>query len=224
MKKVSLVLRKELKDIFQQRALIYSLCVIPLVIVFLAGFVLYQAVSASGAPANGSRAGSSSGLQTQIDIGNLFRLYVLIEPLFIPAMIAAYSIVGEKNSHTLEPVLASPIETWQLLLGKSLSAILPAILATWISGGIFMAEISVFTSPTVFSQVITPGWLVMLFVTAPVFTLTPVAITVMTSSRINDPRAAAQISSLVFIALMLVFTSVGRSLVLSPSLALILIQ
>ncbi len=211
MNKVWVVLRKELKDIFQQRALIYSLCVIPLVIVFLAGFVLYKAQSSGG-----------TDLQTQIDIGNLFRLYILIEPLFIPAMIAAYSIVGEKNNRTLEPVLAAPIETWQLLLGKSLSAILPAILATWISGGIFMAEISAFTSPAAFSQIITPGWLVMLLVTAPVFTLTPVAITVMTSSRLNDPRAAAQISSLVFIALMLIFTSVGRSLVLSPSLALVI--
>ena len=214
MNKVWLVLRKELKEIFQQRTLIFSLSVFPLVIVFLAGFVLNQAGKA------GNASGSPADPQTQIAIGNLFRLYVLVEPLFIPAMIAAYSIVGEKTSHTLEPLLATPVETWQLLLAKSLSAILPAVAATWISGGIFMGEIALFTSQAVFSQVVTPGWLVLLLLTAPVLTLIPVSLTVMTSSRFNDPRTASQIASLIFVILLLIFSSAGRSLVISPTLSL----
>ncbi len=219
MSKVWLVLRKELREIFQQRALIYSLCVVPLMIVFLAGFVMNSASRQNKAASGG---GGDSGQSTDIAIGNLFRLYVLVEPLFIPAMIAAYSIVGEKNSRTLEPLLATPVETWQLLLAKSLSAIIPATLATWISGGIFIAEVAAFTSPAVFTQVITPGWLILLLLTAPVLTLTPVAITVMTSSRFNDPRTASQISSLIFIVLLLIFSSVGRSLAISPILSLII--
>lgn len=201
MNKVGLVLRKELRDIFQYRPLIYSLCVMPLIIVFLAGFVQYKA----------SRDPSS-----EIAVGSLFRLYVLAEPLIIPTMIAAYSIVGEKNSHTLEPFLAAPVETWQLLLAKGLAAVVPATLATWISGGIFIAELAVFTTPAVFAQVITPGWLVLVLLAAPALTLTPTALTVMTSSRVNDPRAASQVASLIFIALLLVFSTVGRSLVISP--------
>jgi ABC-2 type transport system permease protein len=216
MNKVWLVLRRELREIFQTRALLYSLCVLPLVILFMAGFVLNKASMAKGA----SSPGSAADLQSLITIGNLFRLYVLAEPLLIPTMIAAYSVVSEKNNRTLEPVLATPIETWQLLLAKCLSAIVPATLATWISGGIFTAEMAAFTPPAVFTQVITPGWLVLLILTVPMLTLTPVAVTVMTSSRFNDPRAASQVASLIFVALLLFFSLSGRSLVLSPLMSL----
>jgi ABC-2 type transport system permease protein len=177
----------------------------PLLIVFLAGFVLSKA---------------SQDASSEAQVGSLFRLYVLAEPLIIPAMIAAFSIVGEKNGRTLEPLLATPVETWQLLLAKSLAAIIPATLATWISGGIFAVEMAVFTSPDVFAQVVTPGWLILVLVTAPVLTITPVALSVMSSSRFNDPRASSQIASLIFVVLLLVFTTIGRSLVISPLLSL----
>ncbi len=207
MYKVWIVLRKELRDIFQYRPLIYSLCVMPLIIVFLAGFVMAKA---------------SQDQASEIVVGNLFRFYVLAEPLIIPTMIAAYSIVGEKTARTLEPLLAAPVETWQLLLAKGLAAVVPATLATWISGGIFVAEMAVFTSPAAFAQVITSGWLVLMLLAAPALTLTPTALTVMISSRINEPRAASQVASLVFIALLLIFSTFGRSLAVSPLLSLVI--
>jgi ABC-2 type transport system permease protein len=211
--KIWLVLRKELKEIIQQRPLLYSLFVLPFIIVILSGVVLNR--SAAG------QAESATIEQTQIQIGSIFRLYLLAECLITPAMIAAYSIVGEKNNRTLEPLLATPVDTWQLLLAKSLSAMLPAIAATWIAGGIFIVEIAIFTSPAVFAQVVTPGWLILLLLTAPALTLTPVALAVMTSSRFNDPRSAAQISSLIFVVLVLIFSTVGRSLVISPVISIL---
>ncbi len=217
MNKVWLVLRKELSEIFQQRALIYSLCVVPLIIVILSGYVLYRTGSLRlPRLSNGGQITPAMVQQAQASAGNLLRVYYLIEPLFIPAIIAAYSIVGEKNSHTLEPLLATPLETWQLLMAKSLSAMLPAILATWISGGLFIAELAIFTVPGVLGQVITPAYLILLLLTTPVATLTPVALTVMASARFNEPRAAAQISSGIFVVLVLVFSRVGFGEVISP--------
>jgi ABC-2 type transport system permease protein len=222
MEKIWLVLHKELKEIIQQRALLYSLFVLPIVIVIMSGVVLSRSVG------SGSTGGNITGPtdvarieQTQISVGNIFRLYLLAECLITPAMIAAYSIVGEKNSRTLEPLLATPVETWQLLLAKSLSAMMPAVAATWISSALFAIEIFVFTSPAVFSQVITPGWIILLLFTAPVLTLTPVAFSVMTSSRFNDPRASSQISSLIFVALLLIITTAGRSVAISPMTAIL---
>ncbi len=217
MKKVWLILRKELREIFQQRALIYSLCIVPLIIVVLSGFLLYRSQSARlPRLSNGGQVTPALVQQAQVSVGSLLRIYILIEPLFIPAIIAAYSIVGEKNSHTLEPLLATPLDTWQLLMAKSLSAMLPAILATWISGGLFIAELAIFTEPGVLGQVITPGYLILMLLTAPVATLTPVALTVMASSRFNEPRAAAQISSAIFVVLVLVFSRVGFGQEISP--------
>lgn len=219
MTKIWLVLRKELKEIIQQRALLYSLFALPVILVILSGFVMRQSVTRGGS--GGGAPDQATIEETQVQVGNLFRLYLLAECLITPAMIAAYSIVGEKNSRTLEPLLATPVETWQLLLAKSLSAMLPAIAATWISSAIFAIEIAVLTSPAVFAQVVTPGWIILLLITAPVLTLTPVALSVMTSSRFNDPRATAQISSLIFVGLLLLFTTFGGNLVISPLLSVV---
>ena len=136
-----------------------------------------------------------------------FRILLLIQPLIIPSVIAAYSVVGEKNNRTLEPLLAAPVRTWQLLLAKSLLAMLPAVAVTWISGAIFIAEVAVFTSPAVFSTVISPGWLILMVLTVPVIVMTPIAVTIMVSSRVNDPRTATQVSSLLFILLLIAFES-----------------
>jgi ABC-2 type transport system permease protein len=217
MKKVWLILRKELREIFQQRPLIYSLCIVPLIIIILSGIVLYSThTSLLKPPANAQIDTTTAMENAQVSVGDLFRMYLLIEPLFIPAMIAAYSIVGEKNSHTLEPLLATPLETWQLLMAKSLSAIIPAISATWISAGLFTAELAFFTVPGVIGQVITPGYLVLLLVTAPVLTLTPVALTVMASSRFNEPRAAAQASTVIFVVLVLILSRVNIGHAIDP--------
>ncbi len=222
MNKVWLILHKELREIFQQRPLIYSLCIVPLIFVILAGIVLYTTHTSLLKPPPNAQINPTAAIETaQVSVGNLFRMYFLIESLFIPAMIAAYSIVGEKNSHTLEPLLATPVETWQLLMAKSLSAMIPAILATWLSTGLFIAEMAMFTAPGVIGQVITPGYLVLLLLTAPVVTLTPVALTVMASSRFNEPRTAAQFSSVIFVVLVLVFSRVGFGEVISPLASLL---
>jgi ABC-2 type transport system permease protein len=221
MNKVWLILRKELKEIIQQRALIYSLCVVPLILVVLAGIVLYNTQASRLSISSAGQTDLSSAIDTEISVGNLFRMYLLVEPVFIPAIIAAYSIVGEKNTRTLEPLLATPTETWQLLMAKSLSAMLPAIAATWISAGLYIAELAFFTVPGVLGQIVTPAYLILLLLMAPVLTLTPVALTVMASSRFNEPRAAAQVSTVIFIVLMLIFSTVGRGQVISPLASLL---
>jgi ABC-2 type transport system permease protein len=221
MNKVWLILRKELKEIFQQRALIYSLCVVPLILVVLGGIVLYNTQASRLSISSAGQTDLSSAIDTEISVGNLFRMYLLVEPVFIPAIIAAYSIVGEKNTRTIEPLLATPLETWQLLMAKSLSAMIPAIAATWISAGLYIAELAFFTVPGVLGQIITPAYLILLVLMAPVLTLTPVALTVMASSRFNEPRAAAQVSTVIFIVLMLIFSTVGRGQVISPLASLL---
>jgi ABC-2 type transport system permease protein len=225
MNKVWLVLRKELKEIFQQRTLVLALGLIPILIIVATGYLLKNPLSGGpvSIPASDPRVVGMTAVQVaQLAIGSMFRMYLLAQPLLIPAMIAAYSIVGEKNNHTLEPLLAAPVRTWQLLLAKSLSAILPALIVTWISGGIFIAEVALFTSPAVFAQVVTPGWLIILIITVPVLMMIPVAVTVMISSRFNDPRTTSQVASLIFVVLVLAFSLFGSNLVISPLMSIVI--
>ena len=46
--------------------------------------------------------------------------FFLMMPLIIPMSIAAQSIVGEKQYKSLEPLLATPIKTGELLFAKAL--------------------------------------------------------------------------------------------------------
>src|SRR6476661_715048 len=59
-------------------------------------------------------------------------------PLVVPITIASYSIVGEKQQRSLEPLLATPIKTWELLLAKALSAAIPGVLSTWWGFALFI--------------------------------------------------------------------------------------
>ncbi len=158
----------------------------------------------------------------QTYIGLQFRMILLFQSLILPAIIASYSIVGEKNNRTLEPLLAAPVRTWQLLLAKALAALIPAVAVTWLSSLIFTGEVAMLTGPAQFGLIVTPGWLVAVFLTVPVMVMIPIALAVMVSSRVNDPRSASQLASLLFVILLLGVELSGSLLILSVSFTLTL--
>jgi ABC-2 type transport system permease protein len=55
-----------------------------------------------------------------------FDFFILLIPTMIAMNSAAFSIVEEKLSHSLEPLLATPVQTWEILLGKALAGAIPA--------------------------------------------------------------------------------------------------
>jgi ABC-2 type transport system permease protein len=215
MRNILIILRKEWWEITQQRNLLIGVIVpplifslLPIVLIILTGKIPSAAarlntVSALPIP-------SLTGLST-IEFGQAlvalqFSVLYLALPAIIPSVIAAYSIVGEKSNRTLEPLLATPIKTWELLVGKCLAAVLPAIIATWLSGAIFIVAFSQLAlSSRIFAAVVTPGWLVALFLWTPVLSLLAVAFITAISSRVNDPRTAEQFSAWFVLPLLLIF-------------------
>ena len=61
-----------------------------------------------------------------------FLVFFLLMPAYIPLSIATFSIIGEKQARSLEPVLAAPIRTVELLAGKAVAALVPGLLAGWV--------------------------------------------------------------------------------------------
>ena len=51
-----------------------------------------------------------------------FLVIFLLMPAYVPLSIATFSIIGEKQARSLEPVLAAPIRTIELLAGKTVAA------------------------------------------------------------------------------------------------------
>ena len=196
MHKVLVILRKEFREIVQQRILLFSILLPPLLFVVIPLF--YLQLGGNGSKASALHVPSLQGLTlheyTQGVIGTTFSNIFLLLSMIVPSTIAAYSIIGEKNSHTLEPLLATPVRRWQLLAGKMLAALLPAVLVTWVSGGLFIAELAIVTDANVVSHVVTGGWLILFIAGTPLLGLIAVAVMTAISSRVNDTRTAQQLS------------------------------
>jgi ABC-2 type transport system permease protein len=142
----------------------------------------------------------------QSTLASQFLVLFLMMPLMVPVTIAAYSIVGEKITRSLEPLLATPISTLRLLLGKGLAAALPGILTAWASYVIFLIGARFLAvSDRVFDIFVNPMWLIAMLVLAPLLTVMAVNVGIIVSSRTSDPRAAEQLGSLIIIPLMVLF-------------------
>jgi len=139
-----------------------------------------------------------------------FMLLFMMVPMIVPITFASYSIVGEKTTRTLEPLLATPITTLELLAGKALAASIPAVVATWLSFFLYMIGARLLAvSPGVLGKLFNPLWLSAIFVVGPLLALAGVSVAVMISSRVTDPRVAEQISAIFVLPLIGLF--VGQS-------------
>jgi ABC-2 type transport system permease protein len=159
----------------------------------------------------------------QAVIGQPISILLLILPIILPSIIASYSVVGEKVSGTLEPVLATPVTTLELLLAKMLTAFIPAVGATWAFGALFIVGMLFVTlSPAVFWAIISLSWWLLFLVCGPLLALITIAVTVAASSRANDPRTAQEISALVILPVVLLLVGQFTGLlVLSPVISLL---
>jgi len=218
MDKTITIVAKEWAEVFKNRLVLFSVLFLPLI------FVAMPLISIGVMGAFGDEGGSSGdpipgaevlcqGLDEmeciQVYTLDIFTLMFMILPIMIPVTIAAYSIVGEKTVRSLEPLLATPITTTELVVGKMLAAVVPAILATWLAYVLYVIGINLMTSPTVASRLTEPLWLVAVFFVGPLLSLLSVCIAIMVSSRVSDPRVAEQLSGIVILPLILLL--VGQS-------------
>jgi ABC-2 type transport system permease protein len=178
------------------------------------GEVLASVESANAMPGYGEvcvEMALTEGECVQLYMLDLFTLLFMILPVMIPVTIAAYSIVGEKTSRSLEPLLATPITTVELILGKSLSAIIPAVAATWLGYVIYVIGMRIMlSSDVVFARLLDPLWLIAVFVMGPLLTILAVCVAIIVSSRVTDPRVAEQLAGVIVLPLILILT--GQSI------------
>jgi ABC-2 type transport system permease protein len=132
--------------------------------------------------------------------------FFMMLPAILPTIISSYSIVGEKKNRTLEPLLAAPIAVEDILAGKALSALVPALVATWISAAVFAVVVFLLTNNIV-HRILVPDltWIIGLFVLGPLVAFLGVMFTIVISSRVNDPRTAQQISVIFIVPIMALF-------------------
>jgi ABC-2 type transport system permease protein len=233
MRNLSVLLQKEWLEYTRQRGLLFSSLAVPLLLTVVAIGVMIgvRAAPTAGDNADVARqlmqvnpalAGMSLEDASQAVMGQTFSTMFLLIPLILPSIIASYCVVGEKLNRTLEPLLATPVETWELLAGKILAALIPSMVLTWACGALYIASVWVSArSPRVFAAIVSPGWLTVFLACTPLLALIAIAVMVAVSSRVNDPRTAQQFSAWVIVPFLGVFFGqLTGVLVLSPPIAL----
>jgi ABC-type Na+ efflux pump permease subunit len=139
---------------------------------------------------------------------------IIMLPVILPVMIAAESIVGEKERHTLVPLLATPLTDSELLLGKFLTALIPGLAVAYanLTLSIGLVNLMAFLfDPTKLGLWPDPLSLLQALVMPPLFTLLAVGITVPISGRVTKVYEAYQTSTvIVFPALIFAYAGLLR--------------
>jgi ABC-2 type transport system permease protein len=212
MKKILTIIRKEWLEVFQNRLVIFTVVFLPLVMTAIPLMVLYSLRDTSSAAGNSlsgelpkqisalcSSAMSGADCMRVYILGQFLVLFMII-PVVIPGAIAAYSVVGEKTTRSLEPLLATPITTLELLLGKCLAAAIPAVVATYAAYGIFvLGTWIILPDPAILAFLFQARWVIAVVAVGPLLALMAVTFALMVSSRVNDPRVAEQISVIIIV-------------------------
>ena len=210
---VTAVIENEWRQLLRSKIVIFTTLVPPVLLVLIAlGILLFSALISADVtritreatmtlPDGSLLAWSGKDALQMILLSPFIVLFQMI-PLVVPVTIASYSIIGEKQSHSLEALLSTPIRTWELLVGKALAAALPAILVTWYAFAIFAIAARFVVSDQVFVRLIVgPTWMLTIALLTPLFTLLAVGLGIIISSRVGDPQSAQQLGSLVVLPL-----------------------
>lgn len=183
---------------------------------------IQRAVAVAGSLVKGAADLTPDGV-AQAFLFQQFLLFPLLIPVIGVMSLASHSIVGEKQARSLEPLLATPITTMELLVAKVLGAALPAFALEASSVLLYMAGIVWLAEPGVARAVASARTLVLVGLVGPLLTLVALQLAVVVSARAADPRTAQQAAVLVVVPLVGVFVAqmVGWFWLTGPHLVLV---
>lgn len=233
MQKIKTIIKKEWAEVFKNRLVLSTVLFLPLLFTAIPLILLYTTRDtgieglSTDIPSEYEQFcpdGLTGGECFQVFMVNQYMILFMMTPLIIPINIAAYSIVGEKTTRSLEPLLATPITTIELLIGKTSAAVIPAVLATWFGFIIYIIGAWILVrSPEVISALLDPMWWIAVVVVGPLLAILAVNVSLMVSSRVNEPRVAEQLSALVILPVLgLFFAQIAGLLIINRQIVLLL--
>lgn len=192
------ITRREVYDQFRDWRIIFPVIALTLIFPWVMNFTAGQLVNfvqGYGAPLIGER------------LIPFLLMMVGFFPSSISLVIGLESFVGEKERHSIEPLLSSPLSDGQLYLGKLLAAMAPPLLGSYL--GIIVYLIGIYYRI---------GWQPPLFLLIQILVMTTVQAVLMVSgavvvsSQTTSVRAANLLAS--FILIPMAFLIQGESVIM----------
>jgi len=192
------ITRREVKDQFRDWRIIFPIVILTLFFPGLMNFTARAAVrfvSNYGAPLVAER------------LIPFLLMIVGFFPISVSLVIALESFVGEKERHSIEPLLSSPLSDAQLYLGKLMAAIVTPLLASYLGICVYLIG--------VYRQV---GWepepvlITQILLLTTVQALVMVSAAVVISAQTTSVRAANLLASFIIIPMAILIQ--GESIVM----------
>lgn len=179
-RRIKAVTRKELREYRHNKQVVATMVILP-VLFSISPLIQIFALNPSSAPA--------------ISHGHLL-LFLLGIPALVPATVAAYSVVGERQQGTLEPMLSTPTRREEFLIGKALAALIPSLV---VSFGVYAAIVGcmeVFAQPAVAAALLHGTQILAQIVFTPLLACWSIWVGISISTRSADLRVAQQLGML----------------------------
>jgi ABC-type Na+ efflux pump permease subunit len=174
------VIRKELRDYRRKRSIVVTMAILPFV------FLIQPTVAVFLAPSKSNDA-----------YYRLPLLFLLLIPVIMPSTLAAYSVVGEREQGTLEPLLTTPIRRQELIAGKAAAVMIPSVTLSYTVFALFLAVVRLFARPAIASAVFHQGpVLLALVLFTPLLAGWAIVVGMAISVRASDIRVAQQLGTL----------------------------
>jgi ABC-2 type transport system permease protein len=181
--RIRAVFTKEMRDYRRNRFIVATMAVLPVV------FTVAPVSLVLSAPS-----GLSHDALTKVTGVPLLQMMLI--PTVAPGVLTAYSVVGEREQGTLEPVLTAPLRREEFLLGKALAALAPTLAIAYTVIGAFFACAALFASSDVAAAVFSGPKVAALLVFTPLLAVWAIWVGLAISARTADVRVAQQLGTL----------------------------
>jgi ABC-type Na+ efflux pump permease subunit len=215
LERIGAVVRKELRDFRRNRFLVGTMSVMPFV------FLVSPMITLLRIPASAP----SAIVDRAVGVTSLL---LFVVPAVIPPIMAAYSVIGERDQGTLEPFLTTPIRRKELVLAKALAVFVPSVTVAYAIYFVFALTVRFGAAHVVWAAVWhTPQMLAQLSFT-PLVAIWAIWIGIAMSVRARDVRVAQQLATLASlpalgITTLITFQVITPSVPLAIGLALALL-
>ena len=149
----------------------------------------------------GGHAELTPSARVQLFLFQQFLMLFLLTPVTGAMALAAHAVIGEKQARTLEPLLATPATTGELLIAKMLGALLPTLTISLAGLALYLAGIVAMAAPGVAAAMVSLRTAVLAIWVGPSAALVSLQSAIIISSRVNDARTAQQFGVLIIIPL-----------------------
>jgi ABC-type transport system involved in multi-copper enzyme maturation permease subunit len=206
------IVRKELRTYRRNRSIVLGMPIIALV------FIIQPLLSVFAAP--------GSAAQELAERHEL--IYMLAIPALVPATLAAYAVVGERQEGTLEPVLGTPLRREELLLGKALAVLAPTVVIAYAVFGLFLALVALFAHSGIAPALIRGSDVLAQLAFTPLIAGWSIWLGIAISARASEVRVAQQLGALaslptVALTTLIALDVIHASLRLALALAVVLL-